>query len=823
MRYGDRPALTSHEGLRSQTWSYSRLWAAAQALARHFRQHHHLAPGTPVVLWATNSPELVAAMFGAMTAGLVVVPFDPSATPEFVRRVAAITRAGLVVSTAGAAADLGVAAIGLAGLPFDTEGDPLLDQPSPDDVAEVVFTSGTTGTPKGVVLSHRNITSNVGAALRLVPDRPFRLISLLPLSHMFEQTVGLYGPLKIGSTIHYPSSLRAPVIVKAIRRNRVSAMVVVPRVLELMMDQIERAVARGGNVRRWEAAHRLARRLPLGARRWLFRPVHRSLGGHLRHVICGGAHLPVELAAAWERIGIRVVEGYGTTECSPIVSANTYWERRLGSVGRPLAGVEVHMSSDGEILVRGPNVFNRYWDAPDATARALDEHGWYHTGDLASLDDEGYLTIIGRRSDRIVLPSGLNVYPEDIENELREEPEVDDCVVLSMPDAAGRPRIWAVVIPGSTDGGPPAESSAIEAAMRRASQRLAPHQRPAGWSLWPGGEFPRTNLGKVKRFEVEHAVVAAVSAPAPSRAEPVYPPGPFDRLRRLLAEVGRLDVDRVHPASDLTLDLGLDSLGLLELAVALEDELGIVIEDGDLAEVGSVGDLWDLIKRETAATPEKPAPDWPRAWWARWLRSVLQRALLSPAHRLVARPFRVKGQGVFDGVTGPVLMVANHCSHADTPSILRALPARIRRRTMVAAAADYFYRSELLGAWLSLSLGTFPFTREGSVRPSLERCGALADDGWSILIYPEGTRSVTGTLAPFQRGIGYLAMQLAVPVIPIGIVGTYRVWPKGRRLPTRGAVTVRFGPPIEVGPDDTGVVERLESAVAALSCHPAPV
>lgn len=821
-RYGDRPALTAHEGLRWRAWSYRQLRDGANALARHFRHERNLAPGTPVVFWEQNSPELVTAILGAMAARLVVIPIDPSATPEFVARVVSRTGARLIVSPSADVSSLGVCSVAVAGLPFGGDDRPLPDAPTPDEVAEVVFTSGTTGEPKGVVLLHRNITANVDAVVELVPNRPFRLISLLPLSHMFEQTVGLYAALKIGSTIHYPSSRRAPVVAKAMRRNKISAVVAVPQVLELLMHGIERAVDRRGQVRRWEAAHRIAPALPLRARRVLFRTMHRSLGGHLDFVMCGGAHLPPELAEAWERMGVRVVEGYGTTECAPVVAANTYWDRHPGSVGRPLEGVEVDLSTDGEILVRGPNVFARYWDAPEATAAVIDEHGWYRTGDLGSRDDDGHLRITGRRSDRIVLASGLNVYPEDVERELRQEPEIADGVVVSIPDAAGRPRLWAVVIPENGGGPTAVERVALEQAVSRASVRLAPHQRPAGLTIWTRGDFPRTNLLKVKRYEVEEAVhdgaVEIRPAPRPGEGEP-DDREVVDRVRRLLVTVGHVDRDRIHGKTDLTLDLGLDSLTMLELAAALEDELGVIVDDGDLVEVGSVDDLCDLIERSASRLPEQPPPAWPQSRWARWLRAGLQTTLLFPVHGLVARPFVVEGRDALDGVAGPVLIVANHCSHADTPSILRALPGKVRRRTMVAAAADYFYRSTLIGGSTSLVLATFPFSREGAVRSSLERCGELTDDGWSLLIYPEGTRSTTGEIAPFRRGIGLLATQLGVPVVPIGIVGTHDVWPKGRRLPTPGPVTVRIGRPIDVGldtnPDEAA--KRLESAVAALT------
>ena len=814
-RHGTAPAMTSQSGLRRRTWTYEQLGRSANAAAAYFRERG-LEPGTPVVIWEPNSPELVAAMFGAWRARLVLVPIDASATPEFVDKVVALTTPGLVITAAGRGRD--GPTITLTDIPFDGDAPDPPDVPRPDDLAEVVFTSGTTAHPKGVMLTHRNIVSNAVAALTLMPARRYRFVSLLPLSHMFEQTAGLFGALLLGSSIHYPASRHGAVIVKAMRRSRVTSMAVVPQVVEMMLRSIDREVARQGRVRAWEVAHRVAPLLPMPLRRRLFWSVHRGLGGRLSYLLCGGARLPQETAAAWERMGVRVMEGYGTTECAPIVSAHTYWDRAPGTVGRPIPGVEAEISDDGEVLVRGPNVFAGYWHAPEATARAVDDHGWYHTGDLGSFDTAGRLRLTGRLCDRIVLSSGLNVYPEDVERELLSEAPVEDCVVVSVPDAAGNPRLQAVVIPSTDEDGHAASRDDVERAVRRAATRLAPHQRVAGVVVWGGREFPRTNLLKVKRFEVA-AAVAAGAAPSPA-----VEPGEHTeheamaRLRRLLSDVGRLDPRTIDPSSDLTHDLGLDSLARLELAAGLESEFGLDVDDGVLAELNTVDDVYRLISEAEPPEPGRGLARWPRAPWVRRARSVVQQALLFPIHALFARPFAVAGRDELDTVTGPVLLVANHSSHMDTPSILRALPRSLRRRTAVAAAADYFYRSRVLGAAATLVLGTFPFSREGAVRTSLETCGELMDEGWSILIYPEGTRSTTGMPGAFRGGIGLLATELGVPVVPVGLEGTFRVWPKGKRLPARGPIAVRIGAPVSVDPD-ADVVEttaRLERAVTAL-------
>ena len=203
---------------------------------------------------------------------------------------------------------------------------------------------------------------------------------------------------------------------------------------------------------------------------------------------------------------------------------------------------------------------------------------------------------------------------------------------------------------------------------------------------------------------------------------------------------------------------------------------------------------------------------------ASWLRAVLQLGLVFPLHRRVCSPFRVVGAEHLDGLAGPVILIANHASHLDTPTVLRALPRRVRRRVAVAAAADYFYRDRRVGAAASLALNAFPFARAGAIRPSLAHCGALVEAGWSILVYPEGTRSTTGALQPFKGGIGLLARELGVPVVPIALDGPGRVLPKGVRFPQAGPVTVRIGRPILVprDVDRHAVVADLQGALAEL-------
>lgn len=792
--HGERPALTMRAGLREDVWSYRRLAAAADALAAHLVDELRIEPGARVVLLGPSSPQLAAAIFGVLRAGLVLVPLDPMAMPDTIERVLERTGAEVLIDGTGRA-PTAPRVLDLCALPFDSGRRCAAPGPVPTDPAEIVFTSGTTGRPKGVVLTHGNVVANVRSArAALQPTADYRLLSVLPLSHMFEQTAGLFLPLRVGASVHYPVSRQSAVILKTLRRHRITAMAVVPQVLELLLAGIEQEIDRRGARGRWTAAHRIASHVPVAARRLLFHAVHRQLGGHLALFVSGGAALDAGVAAAWERMGVTVLEGYGATECSPSIASNTSAARRAGSVGRPVPGVEVRIGAEGEVQVRGANVTPGYWRDDDATHAAFTGDGWYRTGDLGELDPDGFLHLRGRLGDMIVLASGLNVHPEDVEAELAREPAVSDCAVVGAGDARGAARVHAVVVPTQRETAPGGDADQrVAQAVRSANRRLASHQRIAAFTVWEG-ELPRTSMQKLRRREIA-ASLESGRRTAPSAPRPV--PG-ADRATRLHAVLGDLTPSgrTIEPGSDLVLDLGLDSLARVELAVRLERELGLSLEDGDLARALTVGDLERLVVEGQTGAPGQPFPDWALRSPVRATRLVLQRALLFPALALVCRPFHVEGREHLELLAGPALLIPNHCSHLDTPSILRALSGRLRSRVAVAAAADYFFRTRPLAIAMPLLLNAFPFSREGSVRSSLERCGDLVDGGWSVLVYPEGTRSTTGRLQPFRSGIGLLATDLHVAVVPIGIEGTHALLPKGRGRPRRGPVTVRIGVPL---------------------------
>ncbi|MBI4310284.1 MAG: AMP-binding protein, partial [Chloroflexi bacterium] len=796
-RHGDRLALAMRQGYRTDRWTYARLWKDSGRIAARLQQEG-VRKGDRVVFWAHNSPQWVAAFFGCMRAGAVAVPLDVRSVPEFAGKVARSTQPLLAFVSSATRADasaLGIPLFSLETLESFMACAPAQPAPIPVseyDTAEVMFTSGTTGDPKGVVLTHGNIASNVRAAAQVVSVKPsYRLLSLLPLSHMLEQTVGTLAPLSGGAAIVYPSSRQPNVIFQALSEYRVTSLVLVPQALQLFMNAIEARVHDQGKERLWNRMLAIAPRLPIVARRILFRTVHKRLGGRLSFVMCGGAYLDPALARKWEALGIRVLQGYGTTEASPIISCNSFQQSRLGSLGRPLPGVEVRLAEDNEVLVRGPNLTAGYWQDPRATQAAFSD-GWYRTGDLGAMDGDGFLYFKGRKKDMIALPSGMKVYPEDIEARLRRHPSVSDVAVVGLPRDGQGVEVHAILLLKEQVVDP-------RAIVGAANQELADHQRIQGVTVWPDEDFPRTHTLKVKKHEVLQrlaqlqAGMTSAKLPAPAVAR-------VSALFRLAMQIARKPAGEAGPSSRLGTDLALDSLGRVELLAAVESELGVYLDESLVSGETTLGELEALVAQAGDRRTMQRYWEWPMYPLVRPMRAAAQ-ALVWPFLSWFA-PRKVRGLEHLRGKRGPVLFASNHLSHADTPVILASLPRRWRRRTAVAAAADHWFEDGRIGGRVAAFLfNAFPFSRTDSIRPSLERCSKLIERGWSVMIYPEGTRSNDGRMGPFKSGAGLMAVELGVPVVPVNVEGTNAVLPKDSARPRRGHVTVRFGKPLTFSSD----------------------
>jgi long-chain acyl-CoA synthetase len=513
-RFGERPALgLRREDGSTMRWTYRDLDRRARIAAWRLRALD-LEPGDRILTWSPSSPELPAAYFGAMHARLVIVPLDLRMSADAVKTIVRASGARhLILGTGRDAAD--PAEAGLADFPTTTvedlsaepaDDDPLFTpdwearqaawkRPEPDEVFQLIFTSGTTGTPKGVMLTHDNVAASIESFHHIVPPMEHRLVSVLPLSHLLEQAVGLYYALDVGADILYVRSRNPRVIFDSLREQRVTSMVVVPQVLDLFWSAVEREIDKRGRRATVNRLRGISRRLPFAARRVLFRTIHAQLGGHLRLFLSSGAFLPPALQQAWEDLGVTVLQGYGATETGT-GACTTLADHGPGTVGRTPEGITMRIAEDGEIQFRGRSVFSGYWNAPELTAQAFTEDGWYRTGDLGRFDPAGRLILSGRIKDMIVLPNGFNVYPEDIENALRIAGIRDAVVVETAPG-----RIEAVVL-ALADEAPEIMKERVDAAVKAANGSLGPNQRVVGWRRWPDDDYPRTHTLKIKRDPV---------------------------------------------------------------------------------------------------------------------------------------------------------------------------------------------------------------------------------------------------------------------------------------------------------------------------------
>ncbi len=530
-------SLRTDRGL-EVAWSAAELRGRARLAAWRLRAMD-LSPGDRLLTWSPSTPALPAVYWGAMMAGVIFVPLDVRMAPAVLRRIAERSEAQLL-AVGGEVAAPDIEGSGLEHLPrVDLESlvadpvgsdrtfppdwsDQLDGWPRPDRSAlvEIVYTSGTTSTPKGVQLTHGTFLSTIAVARELVPPRHHRMVGVLPLSHLFEQVIVLFYGVMLGSEIVHVRSYNPRTLFEAMRELRATTMVVAPQILQLFWNGLLREVERQGKLAAFDRTRRIARHLPMSWRRRLFRGLHTQLGGELTMFATAGAYLPPGLQLQWEDLGIRVVQGYGATEVGPAAS-NTERDHPPGVVGRTVPPVRIELDpDDSEILIGGPTVSPGYFDDEEATAAAFGSDGWYRTGDIGRFDEQGRLVLVGRKKNIIVLSNGLNVYPEDIENLLADQ-GLDQAVVLET--APG--RIEAVVMPPGTiplvapGRGGQSERSGLEEATARSSiaaivkavnAELAPHQRLAGWRMWPEPDFPRTHMLKVRRDAVREWAEADV-------------------------------------------------------------------------------------------------------------------------------------------------------------------------------------------------------------------------------------------------------------------------------------------------------------------------
>lgn len=809
--------LVYDDGFRPRAYSYAALGRAARNFAAKL-QAAGIGRGDRIILWSENRPAWVAAFWGCVLRGVAVAPIDEHHSTEFLDRVLRITQAKVIAvgdEVKLPALDGGPAVWRLSELDWKSVDAQFEEAPAqPDDIAEILFTSGATAEPKGVVITHRNILANVVPVEREVlkyrkyarPFSPIRFLNLLPLSHMFGQAMAMFIPPMISGTVVFQRSQDPREIVRQIKARRISVLVSVPKILDVLKEYLK------------GAAPETAENAPAGEkfwwRWWRYRRAHSMFGFKFWSFVVGGAALDPALEEFWGNLGWAVIQGYGLTEAAPIVTLNHPFHSKRGTVGKPIAGVQIRIAEDGEVLVRGGNVTSGYFNNPEATAEAF-EDGWFHTGDVGELDESGRLMIKGRKKEMIVLADGRNVFPEDVERVLNGLAGVKESAVIGLK-ADGGERVHAALV---LEVGVRAEP-----VVAQANAALEEHQKIRGYTVWSDAALPRTEgTRKLRRREIRARLSGETRAAAPSKDA-----GGVGAL------LGKWTTGReVSEATSLD-DLGLSSLDRVELLVALERELGAPVDETAFSKARTIADL-EALKSAPGGTagPAEPMdfPTWNRSRWALWSRIFHLNVWLLNLARIFAW-VRVEGKEHLKNLDGPVIFAANHQGYFDAPVLFIAMPWKWRHKLAPAMRKEFFdahYHPERHGLFSRLTsnlnyylsclmFNALPIPQhEAGTRQTLRYIGEMVEEGWCPLIFPEGKHSYDDSVGKFQPGAAMMAARLRVPVVPVRIHGSNRILHPTWRFPRPGRVRVVIGTPVRLeGEDYTQLSKLLEDRVRSM-------
>ena len=846
-RYSSDAAFVQRRGYRREARTYSRLAGGAVACALELKERG-IRTGDRVLIWGPNSAEWAAAFWGCLLRGAVAVPMDDGATLDFAAQVARDAGVKLIFSSRDKVKlDPAIPRLVLEDLadivrragvvpsspassqPKKAAYESLADEPiTRKHIAQIVFTSGTTAEPRGVVLTHGNFLANLEPLERGIdPYRkyerwfhPLRFVTLVPLSHVFGQFMALFVPPLLGAAVVFEHSANPSEIIRTVRGERATALIAVPRMLDALHSGIERELEAHGQSGWLKKTFAAANGQKFLRRAWRLRRIHRKFGWKFWAFISGGAALSAETEEFFKRVGYAVVQGYGMTETASLISLNHPFHATEGSIGKVLPGREFRLAEDGEILVRGENVANGYWEGGALRQGVRDQENWLRTGDIGEVDAEGNLRFKGRKKNVIVTPAGLNVYPEDVEAALRKQPGVRDCVVVPDP-RGGNAEPFAIAL---MDNGTETGEQDLQTAIENANASLAEYQRVHRWVVWPEADFPRTPTGKPRLSLIagRAAELFNGSTPANARAGTLD-----DLLAKFSAAKGS--------SEKLEKELKLSSLDRVELMSALEERFQVELNETSFADAKTVADVERLLQQPAAHRTEYVYPRWTQRAPVRWIRLAVYYALVWPATQILGHP-KIVGRENLRNVRGPALIVSNHVTRrADIGLILAALPLRLRHRLATSMAGetlqnmrrpprDWFFVKRwayYLGYWLATALfNVFPLPQHSGFRESFRFAGESADRGYCVLVFPEGevNNSEDGRMAPFQSGIGVLAQNLRLPIVPIRLDGVWKMKRERRRLAHLGEITVHIGAPIKFAPATAPgeIAQALESRVLQL-------
>lgn len=861
---GTAPAVITFDSGEAVYTSYAELADRARRLASGFLEAG-VKPGAAIGIYAPNSVAWLVVRLAAGAAGAVTVTLDDligeaeaaellidcdcrwlfttQAHAHFLAAVAPALDAEILTLDDGQiAAEAGCGPIrGWRDVLAETPGAlPPLDATAP---TALVFTSGTTGAPKAFTLSHANLAANVGALVeeRLIGAHD-RVLLPLPLHHVYPLVVGMLTTLAGGAALVLPEAVTGPRIVHALHTGRVTAMVGVPRLYMALLSNLQDRVSGAGRLA--AISYRCALAITAGlhrttgwqAGRWVFRLLHRQFAPDLRLMACGGAHLDAEVMRRLELLGWRVLNGYGLAETTAMITANLPGRRRIGSEGRPLPDRELRIASPdpegvGEIELRGGGVFTGYRDNPAADAAAFTADGWFRTGDLGRLDDDGYLYVTGRSKELIVLGGGKNIFPEQIERVYGAAEVIEEIAVLEQAGrlvALVRPNIDAIRASGLLS-----VEDIIRVALAEAGQQLPSYERLAGYSL-TSQSLPRTRLGKYRRFLLPDLYEQAMSGAISAKPEPLTAEDESLIAQPIASEVwdwlkARYPDRPISPATSLQLDLAIDSLEWLRLSLNLAERFSVELDESDIADMVTVRDLLQRVVQRTAQAPAPtrvPIASDPFDYIAPTgpLLRLLGALVYGLGWCLMRALFHLSVRGAENiPTTGSAVIVANHASYLDALVIAAALPVKRARHIFWGGAVQILFQS-----WFSRvfcrAAHVFPID-ERTPKTTLDIGGAILSRGDALVWFPEAWRTPTGELQAFRTGIGTLLMMHPVPVVPARIQGTFAALPRSRRWPRLRPLAVTFAPPVDIaslareGPgatDEMRIANALHDRVAAL-------
>lgn len=863
-------AVVAHRGNRRYATSYSELAQFSGRFSAEL-ERQDIAAGERVVLWGENSAEWIGVFFGCLLRGVIAVPLDATGSVEFAEHVIHDVSAQLIVGDRILLDSLStrVPKMRLSELTAQLPAKPLfavsaaVDEHTP---FQIIFTSGTTSEPKGIVHTHRNVM----ASLQPIEDEiakyrkyerwahPLRFLHTLPLSHVFGQFMGLWIPPLLAAELHFGDQLEPSRTMELIRRERISVLVAVPRILQMLRTQLLRQSS--SLAQNLEHSHSLS----IWKRWWHFRQVHRALGWKFWAVISGGSSMPAELEAFWNQLGFALIQGYGLTETTALVTLNHPFHISQGTIGKALPGREVRISDEGELLVRGDMLAQATWKNGAMRPR---ESEWLSTGDLATKDASGELRFLGRKDDIIVTGAGTNVHPVDLEAAMMQQTGLRECVVVPCETANGAEPVAVVLFVG--------REQELQSAVRNANRGLAEFQRIRRVLRWPEAHFPYTSTGKLLRKDVRVWACKTISEHRHSAASTT--PGSdvlIDLITQITGEklntrLDRSDDDQLRLAEDLHLD----SLGRVQLQSMLEQRLELEVDDDAIASIQTLGDLRSLVSMQSLAvyraqdtdaaldvlsseqSPEKTKetslsipeesedrkarglrdlyPHWPWSWPVSAARIIFVEIILRPLVWLLAAPTVKRETEKLP--CRPLLVIANHVTSYDAALILYALPWKQRRHMAIAMSGEMLHdlrrgqnqqdpvRNLLAPTayWLLTALlNVYPLPRLRGFRKSFTHAGRAMDRGYSVTIFPEGTRSRDGKLQSFRSGIGLLAKESHVPVLPVALIGLGRLQTEKTRWFRSAQLEVRIGEAISFDETATpseltalfhGSIQRLQS------------